>query len=331
MMWKRPAFWLTLQVGVTLALLVLLFETFDWRAFGVLFARLPVSAYLASLLVVLAGQLLYAWRWRMVLRAGNVPVRFREVFSQYLIGMFVGNFLPSTVGGDVAKVYLLGRNHGYGPITASVVLDRMFGFGLAAMLAACALVMAAPTAPVLRLVRTVLVLVAAATVLGSGVALAGTGGLARRVARFGPRVTGWADALQRFRLSVLTAVRSPRVLLHAVGTVVVYFVLLSLVYRLLIVIMCGRQLGLLETLMVVTSVSVMSNLPISLNGLGVREQLHVVLFEPLGVPKEVSVAVSLLLFSHTLLISVVGGALWMRSSRARTPLSPPRDTEAQPP
>jgi uncharacterized protein (TIRG00374 family) len=231
-----------------------------------------------------------------------------------LIGMFVGNFLPSTVGGDVAKVYLFGRTHGYRSITASVLLDRLFGFGLSASLAAVVLVAVNPDPPVLKLVRTVLVTVALLTYVLSGLGMAGTGGLAKRVERFGPRVTGWAMELQRMRLSIRKVLADPRVLGTAVGSVVGYFFMLALIYRWLIVLMCGVQLGVVETLMVVTSVAVMSNVPISINGLGVREQLHVVLFDPLAVPKEVAVAVSLLLFSHTLLISAVGGLLWMRAT-----------------
>lgn len=62
--------------------------------------------------------------------------------------------------------------------------------------------------------------------------------------------------------------------------------------------------------------SVLSNVPISINGLGLREQLHVLLLEPLGVPKEVAVAISLLLFGHLLIASAAGGIVWWRTSRA---------------
>ena len=314
MAWTNKKLWLVLQAGVTLALLVLLFESFDWHAFAAVYERISSSAYFASLAVVFLGQMAYAWRWHVVLRACGVAVRYRAVFAQYLIGMFVGNFLPSTVGGDVAKVYYLGRTHGYSAITASVILDRLLGFGIVAVMAAVVLVVEGPEAGILRLVRTGLLIVVAVTVVITAAAISGTGGLPRRVARFGARAVRWAEQLQKLRLLMLVALRHPAVLLHATVSVVGYFVALALVYRMLILLMCGLALGTVETLMVVSSTSVMSNLPISLNGLGVREQLHVVLFEPLGVPKEVAVATSLLLFSHTLLISAIGGILWMRAA-----------------
>lgn len=304
---------LVVQGAVTVALLMLLFRGFDWHSFAGVYARLPLSAYVVSFAVVLAGQLLYAWRWCVVLRTGGLPVSYRVVVQQSLIGMFVGNFLPSAVGGDVAKVYLLGRTHGYGAISASVILDRLLGFGILAVLAAVALVIDSPDAPVLRLARTAMLAVVAVTFVAVGFTLAGTGGMSRRLARFGPRVTRWTDALQRLRLGMLGGLKHPKVLWHATVAVLLYFALLTMVYRALIETLGGVRPGLLETLVVVASVSVMSNVPISINGLGLREQLHAALFAPLGVPKEVAVAISLLLFAHALVISMAGGFLWFRT------------------
>jgi hypothetical protein len=68
--------------------------------------------------------------------------------------------------------------------------------------------------------------------------------------------------------------------------------------------------GGLPVLMTIASVSVLSSLPIAINGLGLREQLHVLLLGPLGVRREVAVAISLLLFGHLLAASLAGGVLW---------------------
>ena len=47
--------------------------------------------------------------------------------------------------------------------------------------------------------------------------------------------------------------------------------------------------------------------------LGLREQLHALLLAPLGVPREVAVAVSLLFFGHLLVSSLLGAVFWMQS------------------
>ena len=56
----------------------------------------------------------------------------------------------------------------------------------------------------------------------------------------------------------------------------------------------------------------LSNIPISVNGLGLREQLHAILLAPLGVPREAAVAISLLIFAHLLVSSLIGLLFWFR-------------------
>ena len=124
-----------LQCVVSIALLTLLFRSLDRGALRTLFTTLPLWFYLLSLAVVMLGQVLYAWRWRQVLAASGVSVSLGTAVQQYFIGIFLNNFFPSTVGGDMAKVYYLGRQHGYRPIAASIVLDRLLSIGLLAVFA----------------------------------------------------------------------------------------------------------------------------------------------------------------------------------------------------
>jgi len=90
---------------VSVALLWLLFRRLDLGAVRALFTSMPVWFYLLSLGVVVSGQVLYAWRWRQVLAASGVSVSVGTAVQQYFIGIFLNNFFPSTVGGDMAKVY----------------------------------------------------------------------------------------------------------------------------------------------------------------------------------------------------------------------------------
>ena len=61
--------------------------------------------------------------------ARRVTASLYRLTRHYLASLFVGNFLPSTVGGDVLRVTRLGGETGdtAGPF-ASVVLERMSGW-----------------------------------------------------------------------------------------------------------------------------------------------------------------------------------------------------------
>jgi glycosyltransferase 2 family protein len=304
--------WLGLQGVISIALLAWIFRGLDRHAFRALFAGLPVWFYLLSLVVVLAGQVLYAWRWWLVLTITGAGVPLSTAVRQYFVGIFVNNFLPSTVGGDVAKVYYIGRRHGYRAVAASVIVDRVLGIGILAMLATAAAWVATPDSPRLLASRIVVTGIAAALVVIIGLALFGTGGLARWLSPLGPRAVALAGHAQQFRLAMAEPLKHPVIMGQAVLAVTTYFVGLTLVYLLFFSLHAVPLLSAAALFAIVTTTAVLSNVPISLNGLGVREQLHVWLLAPLGVPAEVALAISLLMFAHLLVASVVGLVLWLR-------------------
>ena len=309
--------WMLAQAVLSMGLLVFLLRSLDLVAFRTLFARLPLWFYLLSLLVVLGGQVVYAWRWRLLLAEAGVRVSLLLTVRQYFIGTFLNNFLPSTVGGDVGKVYFLGRDHGYRVVMASVVLDRMLGLAMLAMWATLALWLFRMPSPVLaaaRLAVTGIAALLAAILIITGT---GTGGLAARVARLGPRGVALAEHLQQFRIDMAVSLRSPLLLLQAALAVIGYALAAGAVYVAFIRIQTGTAPPFMMTTGVVMATAVLSNIPVSLNGLGLREQLHALLLAPLGVPREVAVAVSLLFFGHLLVSSLFGAGFWIQSRPLR--------------
>jgi uncharacterized membrane protein YbhN (UPF0104 family) len=72
----------------------------------------------------------------------------------------------------------------------------------------------------------------------------------------------------------------------------------------------------LAMLAAVTATTVLSNIPISLNGLGLREHLHISLLTPLGIVAENAVAISLLLYAHLMVASAIGLAFWLQKPAA---------------
>ena len=71
----------------------------------------------------------------------------------------------------------------------------------------------------------------------------------------------------------------------------------------------GINIPLLELLVVITLISVITMLPVSLNGLGVREASYVFFFNELGVPEEIALSVSLLFFFLVSISSLIGGII----------------------
>lgn len=304
--------WVALQGVISITLLAWIFRGLDRQALRALFAGLPLWFYVASLAVVLSGLVLYAWRWWLVLTITGAEVSLSTAIRQYFVGIFVNNFLPSTVGGDMAKVYYIGREHGYRAVAASVIVDRVLGVGILAILAAVAAWLSAPGSPRLVASRLVVTGIAAGLALVVALVVFGTGGLARWMAPFGPRAVALAAHAQQFRLDMAAPLKQPVIMGQAILAVLTYFVGLTLVYSAFLTEHSIALPSFTALFTVVATTAVLSNVPISLNGLGVREQLHVWLLVPLGIPAEVALAISLLLFAHLLVASVLGLVLWLR-------------------
>src|SRR5262249_45104387 len=64
--------------------------------------------FAAAVAVLFASFVVAALRWQLFLDAAGVPSTRGQTVGAYLIGMFANNFLPSQMGGDVARVFLVG-------------------------------------------------------------------------------------------------------------------------------------------------------------------------------------------------------------------------------
>ena len=300
-----------LQAAVTAVLLFVLFRRFDWARFRDVLDHMSFAFYAGSLLAMAAGQLLYAMRWRVVLAAMGVAVTYGEVLRQYFIGLFFTNVMPTAVGGDAAKVYFLGRRAGYVEVGASVFVDRVLGFLWLAVIGAALAWLTPSDSPVLVLNRNLLTIFAAIFVVALAVArFVPLAGVIERV--FPDR---WQGAMQKVTLFDGLVRRGVlRASTIGVAGVVVggYAWLITVVYQQHFIANGVAALATPVVMLVVISMSIFVNVPISVNGIGLREQLHVLLFTGLGVPKEVSVSLSLLLFAHQLLLSLAGCVLWLK-------------------
>ncbi|MFQ5415466.1 MAG: sulfatase-like hydrolase/transferase [Myxococcota bacterium] len=76
-----------------------------------------------------AGILASMYRWRLLLVGQAIVLPFRHIFGSFLIGRFIGTFLPSTAGLDGYKLYDAARFSGRTvEVTATTALEKVIGF-----------------------------------------------------------------------------------------------------------------------------------------------------------------------------------------------------------
>jgi len=312
--------WFGVQAIGTLVLLGLLFRKFDWARFLDVLTAMSPAFYVGSLLVVIALQLMTAVRWQLVLGALGVTVSLGEVLRQALIGMFFSNIMPTAVGGDAVKVFYLGRTAGYAEVGASVLLDRFLGFLWLAIIGSVIAWMVPADSALLQLNRNVLTLFA---VLLTGLAFASQLPIERVIARVTP--ARW-HALETWLAEFVGLLRRGALRPAPLAASLVFAFLMSRMNTELYLRYFQASglpaLPVLPVMLVIIGMAVFVNVPLSVNGIGLREQLHVLLFAGLGVPPEVAVWIALLLFSHSLVLSLVGCVLWLKVKRDVVPATP---------
>src|SRR3569833_3537329 len=69
-------------------------------------------------------------KWRTALKVCNIDLSFTRLTRFYCISHFVGQFLPSSIGGDAYRVFrVLPLVEPHSRAVTSIVLDRIVGLG----------------------------------------------------------------------------------------------------------------------------------------------------------------------------------------------------------
>ncbi len=271
-------------------------------------ATAHTMAWLAgALILTFLGVVLSAVRWSAVLAALDQHPPFGRLLSLYFAGQFVGNVLPSTIGGDALRVSRLSKDNGEGPTTfASVVLERLTGWLVLPVITLIGLAVN-PGLRELGKASAIAFAVAASTLVLLGVVLFLTArpgqGLEGRL----EHNEGWRRFTSAVRFGIQRLVREPAATARILATGFAYqFILIGSA------LMAARALGLpagagpTALLAFLPAVLIAQVLPISISGLGVRELLFVLFLHPLGVPRSQAIALGLLLYLLNLVVSLLG-------------------------
>lgn len=315
-----------LRLAVAFGLLAAVLHLTDARAVAARVASIDRLALLASLGLFLAGQGLNALRWRWLLGlAVSSPPRWAFLFTLVMVGMFANFLMPSSVGGDIVRAELVrtavgGRTHAY----FSVLVGRVLGLfsvvaiGVGAM-AGAYLATGWFQAPIVA--AGVGVALAAAAVC----ALALRGTIPPTLARGLPERRRAAlaclqQALRAYasRPTVLWLIFVVAVFANAVGTVGVVWTLAE-----------GLRLPVpgYFHFIAVPLVMLAALVPVSVNGVGVREGAFAVLYGMAGLDAAGAVSLSLAFTAVLASGSLIGGLALLVPRRA-WPGAPPSNSEA---
>ncbi|MGH8046884.1 MAG: lysylphosphatidylglycerol synthase transmembrane domain-containing protein [Chthoniobacterales bacterium] len=309
-MFKR---WLIilLQTGVTIGLLVFFFhdEKFRHEAWDALRQADPRWLLLG---VAIAGveNFLGVLRWRIFLRMLGMQVPFWKSLQICLVALFCNTFLIGAAGGDLVRMaWLIRRGFGKTDSLLSVIMDRVSGLGAlivyTAVLCAWNYEWLMQSATVVKMFAFVVAYQFAALLLIVVTLIISARGLTNRLPKWAPfpefvRKLGagygrmfheWPGTLKASGLSMVM--------------MAAYFTVFWCTARAF-----GQGISFIHLSALMPVADVISALPISIGGLGVREGTFVVMLGQLaGVPGAMAVSISLIGYLVNVSWGLVGAAI----------------------
>jgi len=283
---------------VSLGFLVIVFSQLDVGSLRAALARGQWGLFAAAVVVLLLAFVVGATRWYKLLAAADIHVSFAATMRAYFAGLLASSFLPGAIAGDVARVLLVGGVGTRARTTTTVLFDRVTIFVVAVGLAWIALWPAeVPGSLVFALVMSTVALVGVCVVL----ALSMSGALLIR--RYTPaafRAPGH-DAFVALR-KLLTL----RVLLGSVTGLGIGYEALAILSVWLAARCIGVDVSFWTITVIAPPILILSALPISIGGLGVREASYVGLLGEVGVNASEATLVGLLAGASFLLAALPG-------------------------
>lgn len=298
------------RAAVSIILIAVLLASVDIGELAETLGSVAPGLLALAVLVFLVTNMTSVFKWRKVIQAQGASVSWPYLTSVFYMGLFFNNFLPTNFGGDLVRIYKLSRATGNTvDATSSVVLDRASS--------TFALLMIALGAALLELRRLGTTL--ALTILGMFVVFLLLIGLfasertARRLARF-PVLRadpfGMRRHLKDFYMSV-NQFRDQKKTMAAVLALSIVYQALYVVSVNLLALSLDIHLPVAFYFLFIPIVLAVGMVPLSLNGLGVREGAWVLLFTQAGVPAAEALSMSVLNTLMITAVSMVGGIFYL--------------------
>ncbi|MBU4198698.1 MAG: flippase-like domain-containing protein [Verrucomicrobia bacterium] len=307
-----------IKIVISLLLLGYTMYLVDWRSGLDLVPRANIGLMLLAVFLLTLERVVSVFKWLLLLRAKGSDVSFWRLFIINYVGGFWGLILPSSVSADIVRGYYLAKTTaGLALTVTSMLVDRVIA-GLALVTLAAVSVWLAGDRFGFVHHRAVVVLGVAACVLAVFL-LFRPSSLRWINQQIVQRITHWIAMRYEWNLNrhIHAWVQSCLEYRRYPGLLVLSFLSSILVQIIRVLIFYTVALGfnvhapLLYYLMFIPLIMVLIMLPVSFNGIGIREGSFVAFFAMVGVSSADAFVVSFTVSLLTTLTTAVGGLIYL--------------------
>jgi glycosyltransferase 2 family protein len=315
---QRP--WVrTAKLLFSAAVLILLAFIVDWAEFATVArsARLEILLLAAGILVL--GNVLIAWRWKVLLEPVGIHTTLGQALRSYLKGHFLSFFVPSGMTADVVKALDMnlartaGRRKKVMELASSIFIERGFGAITVGMAVALGLMVSplvgeyAGAQQLMAVAAGLIIFCCMFALYADKLLVLVPSAWIRRWPRLGSLVTRARDSFAAYRSvpGTLLRVMLLSVAIQGMRIIPVYVIAVSI----------GLGGDFFPFLIAVPLIFLSNMIPVVGSRIGTEQGLFVLLLGLAGVPPEAALTIALLSLVLGILTSLPGG-YWLMNGKA---------------
>jgi glycosyltransferase 2 family protein len=307
-----------LRLGCTVLLFFILFNSIansiSLPSLASKLATMDSGMLLIGIIVGLFCVIISAYQWQCLLAGERIHIDLRKLVNLYLVGMAFNHFLPTGMGGDIVKAYYVGKEgQNVSGSASAVIMSRVTGFfGMMFVSLPAIIVWHTIFAPSL-ITCFLLSCLAICTALGGTLLLV----------TLLPKLTdkwikiGIVELVIKMGQTLRTSCTRPRFIYKAILFGILFHLSAALNYYCYAKIL-DVPVSINFYMVAIPFASLVSFLPVSLNGYGLREGALVAIFTTAHVSASLVLLTALLIDVQALLFGAIGGLIYITMSQTHT-------------
>jgi uncharacterized protein (TIRG00374 family) len=302
-----------IKIAITIGLFYYLLKDQNITELGNRFLSVDLFLFVLAFIVYFFAIYIFAFRWNKINEMYQVQRPINELSKHHFIAFFFNNFLPSSVGGDFWRVkYLIEITDKKTKSLVIVILERIAGF-IATFIIGSASIIVFKDYFGHDFVVESLVLILFSYIIVILIFTKKTYYLLDKIInkfsfKFKDKMLSSIDMLKvipnfkkQFLLAIMFSFFS--ILIYSLScTLIIYSLQNSIEYW--------------QILVIIPMVYIITMIPISINGLGLREGVYISALQFFAISKPDAVAIAFLLTFQQLLLSLIGGVLFFIDKQA---------------
>lgn len=304
---KKTAVNTSIRLLISFAILWFLISKIEFSKLKGTMSNFNPLLYISAILLLFIHQYIWATMWRITLLEKNIKVKPGEIYRAVLTSYFFGTLLPSSIGPDIVLTYNIGKTlqeKHHAP--SSLLFIRLMNMTGILFVSGIVLMFLSKTfflRQILILTWLLLLLIWIAYWLAVH---PGSREKLERVVKKYPFLGFIYKIFHSFSTFGLDKKVTLKIWLLGIA-----MTFLKVVFDYIIARSLGLHIPYIWFLGLVPSASIISLLPVTIAGLGLREGAYVVLFSNMGIAPANSFSISLLVFTLNIWLCITGGILYL--------------------